>query len=83
MIFKNYGGSLVLFMLAFLIGLTVLLIFVIHLKKVRTMNGSSKLAWLAFLIIFGPLAMPVYYFIEVRHEPDDVPMYDSLEEGRG
>ncbi len=83
LIFRNYGGSFVLFMLAFLIGLTVLLLFVIHLKKVRTMNGSSKLAWLAFMIIFGPLAFPVYYFVEVRHEPDNVPMYGSLEEGMG
>ena len=83
MIFNNYGGSFMLFMLAFLIGLAVLVYFVIHLKKVRTMNGSSKLAWLIFMAAFGPLAFPVYYFIEIRHEPDDVPMYATLEEGMG
>jgi hypothetical protein len=80
---QNFGGSGTLFMIAFLIGLAVLVAFVIHLKKVRTMNGDSKLAWLAFMIVFGPLAFPVYYFVEVRHEPDDVPMYHSLEEGMG
>lgn len=83
MIAQNYGGSFTLFMIAFLIGLAVLVAFIIHLKKVRTMNGSSKLAWLVFMAVFGPLGMPVYYFIEVRHEPDDVPMYGSLEEGMG
>lgn len=83
MIARNYGGSLVLFMAAFMIGLAVLVAFIIHLKKVRTMNGSSKLGWLIFMAVFGPLAFPVYYFVEVRHEPDDVPMYASLEEGIG
>jgi len=83
LIFNNYGGSFVLFMLAFLIGLAVLVAFIIHLKKVRTMNGSSKLAWLVFMAAFGPLAFPVYYFIEVRHEPEDVPMYAGMEEGMG
>lgn len=83
LIFQNYQGTFVLFLLAFMIGLTVLVLFVIHLKKVRTMNGSSKLAWMVFMCAFGPLAFPVYYFIEVRHEPDDVPMYASLEEGMG
>ncbi len=83
MIARNYGGSFTLFMIAFLIGLAVLVAFIIHLKKVRTMNGSTKLAWLVFMAIFGPLAFPVYYFVEVRHEPDDVPMYAGLEEGMG
>jgi len=83
LIAKNYGGSLVLFMAAFLIGLAVLVSFIVHLKKVRTMNGSTKLGWLIFMAVFGPLAFPVYYFVEVRHEPDDVPMYGSMEEGIG
>lgn len=83
LIARNYGGSFVLFMIMFLIGLAVLIAFVIHLKKVRTMNGASKLAWLIFLAAFMPISLPVYYYIEVRHEPDDVPMYASLEEGMG
>ena len=83
LIAQNYGGSGTLFMIMFLIGLAVLLAFIVHLKKVRTMNGSSKLAWLVFLAVCMPVSLPVYYFIEVRHEPDDVPMYASLEEGMG
>ena len=83
LIAQNFGGSGTLFMIAFLIGLAVLVAFIIHLKKVRTMNGASKLAWMTFMVVFGPLAFPVYYFVEVRHEPDDVPMYADLEEGMG
>lgn len=83
MIARNYGGSFVLFMVAFFIGLAVLVAFIVHLKKVRTMNGSTKMGWLIFMAVFGPLAFPVYYLTEVRHEPDDVPMYGSLEEGMG
>jgi hypothetical protein len=83
LIAQNYGGSFVLFMIMFLIGLAVLIAFAIHLKKVRTMNGASKVAWLIFLAAFMPVSLPVYYYIEVRHEPDDVPMYGSLEEGVG
>lgn len=83
LISQNYAGSGTLFMIMFLIGLAVLVAFIIHLKKVRTMNGSSKLAWLVFMAIFMPISLPVYYFVEVRHEPDDVPMYGSLNEGMG
>lgn len=83
LIARNYGGSFVLFMMMFLIGLAVLVAFVVHLKKVRTMNGATKVAWLVFLAAFMPISLIVYYFVEVRHEPDDVPMYGSLEEGMG
>jgi hypothetical protein len=83
LIFNNYGGVAAIFMLVFLIGLAVLVALAIHLKKVRTMNGSTKLAWLVFLVVFAPFSFPVYYFIELRHEPDDVPMYATLEEGMG
>jgi hypothetical protein len=83
LIAQNFGGSGTLFMIAFFIGLAVLVSFIVHLKKVRTMNGASKLAWMAFLVVFMPISLPVYYFVEVRHEPDDVPMYGSLEEGMG
>ena len=83
LISQNFGGSGTLFMITFLIGLAVLLAFIVHLKKVRTMNGSSKLAWLVFMAVFMPFSLPVYYFVEVRHEPEDVAMYGSLEEGMG
>lgn len=83
LIAQNYGGSLTLFSIAFLIGLAVLIAFIIHLKKVRTMNSTTKLGWLIFMCAFGPLSFPVYYFIEVRHEPDDVPMYSNLNDGVG
>jgi hypothetical protein len=83
LLFDNYGGVSALFLLVFMIGLAVLVAMVVHLKKVRTMNGATKLAWIAFLVIFAPFSFPVYYYIEVRHEPDDVPMYASLEEGMG
>ncbi|MEO6832684.1 MAG: hypothetical protein ABI378_09440 [Chitinophagaceae bacterium] len=83
LISQNYSSVLTLFFVAFLIGLAVLIAFVVHLKKVRTMNSSTKLGWLIFMCAFGPLAFPVYYFVEVRHEPDDVAMYSSINEGAG
>ena len=83
LIAKNYGGSFVLFMAAFLIGLGVLVAFIMHLKRVRTMNGTSKLGWLVFMAVLAPIAIPAYYLMEVRHEPNDVPMYAGLEEGMG
>src|SRR5690606_31821262 len=79
MLFDNYGGVAALFMTVFLMGLAVLVALTVHLKKVRTMNGATKLAWLVFLVVFAPFSVPVYYYIELRHEPDDVPMYANLE----
>lgn len=83
LISENYSGVLTLFFVAFLIGLAVLVAFAVHLKKVRTMNSSTKLGWLIFMCAFGPLAFPVYYYVEVRHEPDDVAMYESVNDGAG
>lgn len=80
---QNYEGVLTMFFVAFLIGLAVLVAFIVHLKKVRTMNSGTKMGWLIFMCAFGPLAFPVYYFVEVRHEPDDVAMYSSLNDGIG
>ena len=81
LISNNYNGLLVLLAIAFILAAIVLITFTIHIKKLATMNGSTKLAWIIFMLCFGAVAFPVVWYLEMRHEPFDVPRYDSIEHG--
>jgi len=83
LISHNYAGSLVLFLLAFAIGLAVLIYFIMHLVRLKTMNGATKLAWMLFLTAFAPFSFPVFWWIELRQETPETPFYASLEDAAG
>lgn len=78
LIYHNYAGTLVLFLIAFAIGLAVLIYFAVHITRLKTMNGATKLAWLLFLTAFAPFSFPVFWWVEVRNEPREVPVHPSI-----
>lgn len=78
MISHNYGGSFVLFMAAFLMGLSVLLYLIVHLARVPHINAGTKLGWIIFLSVFAPFSFPIFYYVEVRNEPENLKLYESI-----
>lgn len=79
MIYHNYEGVLVGLIIATAIAGAVLLYFIIHLARIRTMNGPTKMGWMVFMVVFGAFAFPYFWYSEIRNEPEDLPMYPSIE----
>ena len=66
------------FTICFILTSAVLVYFIVHLARIKHMNGASKAAWIVFMTFAAPLAFPVYWFAEIRNEPDYVPMHPDI-----
>lgn len=57
----------------------ILLYFIIHLARIKTMAAGDKIFWMVILTTFGAFAFIVFYFIELKNEPTYVDVYPSIE----
>jgi hypothetical protein len=75
---QNFSGTLFFFLLCFIITAAVLIFFVIHIARLATMNSFSKLGWIVFMTFLAPVAFPIFWYTEVRHEPEQLPMHPDI-----
>ena len=75
---QNYGGALFFFILCFAITSAVLIYFVIHIARLVSMNSLAKIGWIMFMTFAAPIACPVFWLVEIRHEPTQLPMHPDI-----
>jgi hypothetical protein len=75
---QNYDGALLFFILCFGLTAAVLVYFVVHVARLATMPSGSKAIWILFMTFAAPIAFPVFWFIEVRREPERLPMHPDI-----
>ena len=56
----------------------ILLYLTVHIARIKLMDAGHKIAWMVFLVTFGAFALPVYWYYELRTEPDNVPVHASI-----
>lgn len=61
------------------IGITILLIYAVHLLKLKTMHPGTKALWFIFMAFTGSFALPIFYYLELKNEPEDVPLHPNIE----
>lgn len=81
--FKNYDQLFILGSIAGIVSLIVMLTFIVHLAKLKNVNDAQKISWIIFMVFFGAFAFPVFWYNVIRTEPQDQPLYRSLEEAKG
>lgn len=74
----NYTPMLWTFVLCAIIAFSVLIYFIIHIARLKTMGAGDKIAWIMFMACFAPLAFPVFYYAELRKEPDYIDVYPDI-----
>ncbi|MBS1616210.1 MAG: hypothetical protein JST06_08860 [Bacteroidetes bacterium] len=63
---------------ASLISLSVLLYYIIHLARLKTLASDYKFFWAVFLTMFQPISFIVFWYFKIRREPRELDMYPSL-----
>ena len=79
LLFNHYTPSVILMSLAMLTAFSVLVYFAFHIARIMTMNSGTKMGWIVFLMVFNFIAFPIFWFVEIRKEPFNLPMYPSIE----
>lgn len=74
----NNAGLLWSFVMCAILAFTVLVYYIIHIARVKTMGAGDKIAWIMFMACLGPLAFPVFYYFELRKEADYIEVHPNI-----
>jgi hypothetical protein len=75
---QNYGSVFVGVVLATAITATILICFIVHLARLKDMDDFHKIGWIVFMTFLAPVAFIVFWYTELRHEPDDIRVYPTI-----
>ncbi len=64
--------------IAALLSLGILLYFIIHLARLKSLASDYKCFWAVFLTMFQPISFIVFWYYKIRREPRELDMYPSL-----
>lgn len=81
--FRNYDQLLALGAVAGTISLAVMLYYIVHLAKLKNLNDGMKIGWIMFMVFFGAFSFPVFYNSVIKREPENQPMYNSVDDAKG
>ncbi|HYD22007.1 MAG TPA: hypothetical protein VEB40_11075 [Flavipsychrobacter sp.] len=74
----NFQSTLVFFILCFVLTSAVLVYFVVHVARTKLLNDVSKLGWILFMTFAAPIAFPVFWYNEIRNEPEELPIHPDI-----
>lgn len=74
----NYTGLLITLAICCIVTTVSVLMFAIHLARLKSMNAGTKVAWIVFMMTFGAFALPVFYYLELRSEPKQIDVYPDI-----
>lgn len=75
---SHYTTLFILLAIAFVTGASVLIYFMVHLARIRDMDAGDKLRWMIFMFILGGIAFPIFWYKEIRNEPEYLPIYPDI-----
>ncbi len=75
---RHYTTLFILLAIAFVTGASVLIYFMVHLARIRDMDAGDKLRWMIFMFILGGIAFPIFWYKEIRNEPEYLPIYPDI-----
>jgi hypothetical protein len=75
---NNWDTLLIMMSIGGILTLVALLYDLVHLGRIKNMNGASKAVWVAVLALLAPISFILFYFLEIRHEPKHLETYPDI-----
>ena len=76
--YNNYDMMFMLSAIAAVISAVVLIYFIIHIARIKTMNGATKAIWILVLSTLVPISFPLFWYLEIRNERRDMPIHHTI-----
>jgi len=64
--------------LAMLLTAIMVIYHIVHLARLKSINGASKTVWIILMIAIAPIACPAFWLIQVRKEPSNIETYPTI-----
>ena len=75
---NNYDTLFMLGAISAVISAIVLVYFVIHIARIKAMNGATKIMWILILSAIVPLGFPLFWYLEIRNERKHMPIHPDI-----
>jgi hypothetical protein len=75
---QHYTTLFILLAIAFITGAATLIYFMVHIARIRDMSAGTKLGWMLFMFLLGGIAFPIFWYAEIRDEPEYMPIYPDI-----
>ena len=75
---EHYGTLLVLSGLAFVTGVAMLAYYLVHIARLTNMSAGAKIGWMLFLVVFMGIGFPIFWYNEIRTEPEHLPIHPDI-----
>jgi membrane protein DedA with SNARE-associated domain len=74
----HYNTLFLMGAIAAVISAFVLIYFVVHIARVRTLNGATKMMWILILAALMPISLLLFYYLEIRNERRNLPVHPDI-----
>lgn len=78
-LFHHYDSLAILLSIICTLAAVLLVYDIVHLARVSDIPAGTKIGWIIFLVVFGAFAFPIFWYLEIRRENENTPMYASIE----
>jgi hypothetical protein len=75
---ENYASVFAMVVLITTITATIHIYFIIHLARLKDMEALEKIGWIVFMTFMAPIAFIVFWYAELRNEPDNIRVHQSI-----
>ncbi|MCB9047071.1 MAG: hypothetical protein H6550_13135 [Chitinophagales bacterium] len=75
---SSYTSLWISLSLICIITASIMLYFVVHIARLRQMTALEKVLWIVAFPALGSVAFILFWFIELKEEPENVDVYASI-----
>ncbi|MDR3680101.1 MAG: hypothetical protein P4L41_09055 [Flavipsychrobacter sp.] len=75
----HYSTMFILLAISAVIGAIVFIYFLVHIARIKNMNSATKLEWILFMSVMVPVALPLFWYFEIRQEPIILDVYPTMD----
>lgn len=73
-----YNNLVLMYGIAVVLTLAVLLYFIIHVARIKSINAANKILWIVVLTAFMPVSFPIFWYLQIKTEPEMVDTKDDM-----
>jgi len=75
---QHYDTLLLFGICSAIISAIVLIVYIVHIARIRTMNSSTKAMWILILAAIMPFGLLIFWFLHIRHESVQTPIHPDI-----
>ncbi|XZF15859.1 hypothetical protein ACTHGU_06960 [Chitinophagaceae bacterium MMS25-I14] len=75
---QHYDTLFIMLAVSGIISTAVLIFCLIHLTRLKNMNGATKTVWVLVLATMVPVSCVLFWLLEIRNEPEYMDVYSDI-----